>query len=114
MTSTRAYALREEYDADTFGGSVTLGDGTAFDVAASLDLGGGVIVTDDEGLIVALDAYPALKRVAVPEGQGGYDSLKKDDLEKLASDRGVEIPDNATKAQIIDALQNADSEGDDS
>lgn len=65
--STRAYELRDSVDPELFGGSVTSGDGTIFDVGAALEDGGGVIGTDDEALIVALDSYEPLKRVAVPE-----------------------------------------------
>lgn len=36
------------------------------------------------------------------------DGLKKDELEKLAADRGVDISAAKTKAEIIDALKSAD------
>lgn len=115
MQTVRAFELIDSLDAELFGGSVTMPDGTSFDVGAALSEGGGIIVTDDETLITILDGYTALKRAAVPEDQRGYDGLKKDELLDLVDERNadearadVELPDNATKDQIIDALRVAD------
>jgi hypothetical protein len=45
---TRAFELREDIDAELFGGSVTLSTARHYDVAAALAEGDGKIVTDDE------------------------------------------------------------------
>jgi hypothetical protein len=54
------FTLRPEY-ADGFdGGSTALADGTAYDVKAALDAGGGSIILDaekDERIITALAGY---------------------------------------------------------
>lgn len=119
MQTVRAFELREGLDAETFGGSATLPDGTSLDLAAALAEGDGVIVTGDENTIVALDSHTALKRAAVPEDQRGYDGMLKADLVAEVDRRNaadddrpaIELPDNATKEQIISALVADDAEG---
>lgn len=115
MLTTRAFELIESIDAELFGGSVTLGDGTSYDVAAALAEGNGIIVTDDERLIDALDAYVPLKRAVVPEDQRGYDGMKKPDLvaeiEKRNADdtrENVDVDLDANKETLISALRIAD------
>ena len=56
------YELSSDYDAKTFGGNFALRSGELYDVAAELKKGSGRIVTDDEHLITALDAYEAVVR----------------------------------------------------
>ena len=64
---SRAYALKETIK-DFAGGSVTLPPtGRTLDVKARLNNGNGVIVTNDDNEIAALEAYPALKSVPVPK-----------------------------------------------
>jgi hypothetical protein len=117
MDSTRAFKLREGIDPETFGGSVTLPDGTSFFVHDALEENDGVIVTRDEALAVALDAYTALVSAAVPEDQRGYDALKVDELraevDRRNSDRDddekIEVAEPGNKPQLIAAL-NADDE----
>jgi hypothetical protein len=65
--SQAAFALRAEFDADTFAGSTSLPDGTVYNVGEALSEGKGTIVTDDETVVTVLDAYPALKRTTVPK-----------------------------------------------
>lgn len=67
----RAFELRADYDVKTFGGTVALGDGSTFDVAAELKKGGGKIVTANEQTATALAAYPALKEVPAASKSGG-------------------------------------------
>jgi hypothetical protein len=71
--STVAYAIRKTVDADSFAGSVSLPDGVLFNVGEAFESSahsnddGKVYVTSDVHEIAALDAYPPLKHVAVPE-----------------------------------------------
>jgi hypothetical protein len=58
------YELSDEYDAKTFGGNFALRSGELYDVAAELKKGSGKIVTDDEHLITALDAYHGVVRAS--------------------------------------------------
>lgn len=43
-------------------------------------------------------------------GEADYDRMKKDDLERLAGERGVALKSGATKDEIVKALQRADRE----
>ena len=45
---------------------------------------------------------PVVEEIAVD-----YSKLKKDDLLKIAKDKGVEIPTGATKDVIIESIKNA-------
>jgi hypothetical protein len=71
------FQLASDLDAKTFGGSLALRDGSAYDVAAELKAGGGKIVTEDEHLITALDAYHGTERATsspAPAPKKGEDS----------------------------------------
>lgn len=63
-----AFALRSSFEGDDFAGTVNVPGGDMLNVGEALSEGKGVIVTDDDAVITALDAYPALKRTTVPEG----------------------------------------------
>lgn len=115
MHTTRAYALRDGIDAETFGGSVTLRDGSTLDVASALVNGGGVIVSDDEHVNDTLDGYAPLKRVPVPADRIGYDGMKKselvDEIERRNADdtrENVDVDVTANKEVLISALRIAD------
>lgn len=115
---TRAFELREDVDSELFGGSITLGDGTAWDVGAALEEQNGIIVADDLALIAALDAYPALKRTAVPAGALGWDSKTVSDLEAEIESRNagrddddkIEVAPPGNKAELVAALVADDNE----
>lgn len=62
-----AFQLRADYEGKDFAGTVNVSGSDLYDVAAELQQGNGIIVTDDESVISALDAYPALKRTQVPD-----------------------------------------------
>lgn len=121
-----AYALRAEYEDIYTGGLIVAGD-SDFDVKAELDAADGVIVTDSPAIIQALDDYPALKRVPLPDDWydrqvGGppvekpvVDETSKDDLKKQAEDLGLAT--SGTKAELAEriaaALEAADQAGND-
>jgi hypothetical protein len=121
---TRAFELREDVDAELFGGSVTLADGTAFDVGAALEEGGGVIVTNDTHLIGALDLYPALKRAAVPpnatplEADVDWNTKTVADLEAEIErrnadrddDEKIEVAPPGNKPELVAAIAADDNE----
>lgn len=127
-----AYALREEFEGtvevfDTqedfdagngrevpkfAGGTFAIGEGETFDVAAELEEGEGVIVVDDRDqvLVMALDEYPALKRVAVPEGREPlreYDGQSVGTLRAECRRRGLAV--GGTKPQLIERLEANDA-----
>lgn len=105
MQTRRAFALRDSLDADTFGGSVSLPDGTTFRVDDALVEGKGLIVTDDPNLIAALDGYIALRAAAVPKELAGYDGMTVDELDALIATReNIALPDNPKKSDKIAAL----------
>lgn len=124
---TRAYELREGVDPELFGGSISTPDGMSWNVGDALKDGGGVIVTNDDFLKAALDAYEPLKRAVVPatgepvtldqtfgdvEGASvDYSSMLKDDLVREATTRGIDLPAGVTKDGIVTLLENADEEG---
>jgi hypothetical protein len=66
-----AFDLRAPYRPDgsqpLAGGTVGLPDGTLVDIAAELEQGDGVIVTDDPRVAQALSEVPVLKSTSVPE-----------------------------------------------
>lgn len=118
----RAYTLREEYDAELFGGNTTLSDGKSFDVGEALKDGGGEIVTTDPDLQNALNHFLALEGRAVEiegddEPTDDYENTLKADLEGLVAARNAEraeedripLADGALKPDIIAALR-ADDE----
>lgn len=105
MQTRRAFALRDSIDADTFGGSVALPDGSTFRIDDALVEGGGIIVTDDVALISSLDGYIALKQVAVPKELAGYDGMNVEELDAIIATRdGITLPDNPKKSDKIAAL----------
>lgn len=137
MSSTNAvaYTLREEYagtteqvitDPDTgaevdrvevptfTGGVIVIPDDRldddGFDVRAKLDEGDGFIVVDDSeaAILEALDAYPALKRVPVPDGAtitSSLDELKVADLRRQAELRGVDVDAGIKRDELVAGLK---------
>jgi hypothetical protein len=61
-----SFKLAQGLDPKTFGGTVALRDGSAYDVAAELRKGSGKITTADEHLITALDTYHGVERADAP------------------------------------------------
>lgn len=119
----RAFELREDVDAKLFGGSVTLGDGTSFNVGEVLSENDGLIVTEDPSLIAALDVYPALKRAAVPanatplEADVDWSTKTVDELraeiEKRNADRDddeIEVAPPGNKPELVAAIVADDNE----
>ena len=111
MQHRRAFALRDSLDAETFGGSVAMPDGTTFRVDDALAETGGMIVTGDPALIGVLSEYNALKQVPVPEEHAGYDGMKVAELDALIAERGISVPEGAVKADKVAALY-ADDQAD--
>lgn len=127
-----AYELREDYrgtvtqnidgedvEVPVFtGGLVHVGtDGREADVRELVDgRDDGVIVVDDYEpvLVVALDAYPALKRTKVPDGAiavnvaAKYEELSKAELRAEATARGIAGGSSASKAELVAALEEHD------
>ena len=66
LDSAVSFELRGDLDRRTFGGNLAKTDGTLFDLAVALEDGNGMITTDDENLITALDAHEALVREGTP------------------------------------------------
>lgn len=130
MKQLVAYALRADLEGDVevypeegkvetvrkFGGGVLwVGDGD-FHVRDSLDAGDGTIVVRDydQVLVDLLDAYPALKRVAVPASPAAivspYDRRETEDLRHLASLRDIDGSiSRASRASLISALETQDA-----
>lgn len=124
--STVAYALREEYQGTTvqnidgedrevpvFTGGVIRAGEDDFDVREALDEGDGVIVVAEtsSGLLSALDEYPALKRVAVPEGAAPLTEYQGAPLGRLrveAKRRGLDGYSRANREALIAALEEHD------
>jgi hypothetical protein len=81
-----AYGLRAPYEDTYAGGSICVGaNGEAMDILAELEKGNGVIVVPETNTyaLTALDAYPPLKRVAVPKKQAAKPAAaKSDDVKK--------------------------------
>lgn len=85
-------------------------DSDSFDVRARLDEGDGVIVVDanDVGVINALDEYPPLKRVAVPDGAtvtSSLDGLKVADLRRQAELRDLELEAGIKRDELVAGIQ---------
>lgn len=128
---TRAFELRDDVDPELFGGSVTLQSGIAWDVREALDDGDGVIVSADPALIHALDNYPALKRVGVPEGAVVVETIpfekqtvpdlqaeiNRRNSERADVDDQIVVEPPANKPELVAALEaddakiNAENEG---
>lgn len=124
-----AFALRAEYEGHVdveledgstetrpkFGGGLlAVGDGD-FNVGETLEEGSGTIVVyaHDSRLIDLLEAYPALKRVAVPAGAepiNPYVRRSRDDLRLQASLRDLEGLGNASHDRLATALLAHDGE----
>lgn len=106
MEHKRAFALREAVDPELFGGSVAMPDGSTFSIHDALVEHDGIIVTDDPNLIAALDVYPDLKNVGVPDESKELDKLTVDTLRELAASEQppIELGDATKKQQIIDQI----------
>ena len=105
MKHRRAFALRDNIDAATFGGSVAMPDGSTFRVDDALVETNGVVVTDDATLIDVLLGYIAVKEVPVPKEHAGYDGMTVEELDaEIALRENIELADNAKKADKINAL----------
>jgi hypothetical protein len=122
------YGLREEYAGTVIqrdkpgdegvevpkfsGGVVSIGnEGESLDIAEALEEGGGEIVVSDtdQRAVIALDEYPALKRLRTSDDPpdtptiGWADRLKVD-LVKEADSRGIEGGAGALKDDLVQAL----------
>jgi hypothetical protein len=105
MKHRRAFALRDSIDAETFGGSFAMPDGSTFRVDDALREQNGIIVTDDPPLIDALSAYIAVKEVPVPKDQTGYDGMTVEQLDaELSTRENVTLAADAKKSDKIAAL----------
>lgn len=127
MSDAVAFALTAEYEGTTtvqledgateerpiFAGGLLHTDPGDFDVAAELEAGKGTIVASarDQRLVDLLDAYPPLKRVAVPDGAkpiSPYARLDVETLRHTASLRDVDGAGSASRTKIIRALDAQD------
>jgi hypothetical protein len=107
-----------EVDVPAFtGGVISYDDGQSFDIRAALDEDPhpGVIVVSEAntGLVLALDEYPALRRVTVPTDladapTSGYDDLTVTQLRAEADRRGLEGAARARKDILVKALTDHD------
>lgn len=127
---TIAYALREEFEGtveqeledgtvvevDKFlGGLINVGNGD-LDVKLALEEGGGEIVVDerDAQIVMALNGYPALKRVGsdaevtIDPDVVLYHDRKRDELAGDAKARGLEGVTGALKDDLVYALEEHD------
>lgn len=91
------------------GGVIGIGGDRSFDVREALTDGGGTIVVADvdEGLITALDEYPPLKRVPVPENAEAIDpyvGMSREALRDEAQRRGLSGHARAAKPALRAAL----------
>lgn len=132
MSDLRAYALRDEYagtvvqaidgedrEVPVFsGGLVNGGDNFGdVDVAKLLEEGGGTIVVDprDPVLAAALDEYPPLKDVPVPDGASPVNDLYSNRgvrwLRAEVKRRGIDGLSKATKDELVAALEEYDRAG---
>lgn len=108
-----AFELREKYAEKFSGGTVSPG-GKTFNVASSLEEGGGKIVVDDAvdpALVDALDGFPALKRAGVEETDTPVDQLEiltVAELRDTATRLGVS-PEGRSKQAYIEAIRAAQS-----
>lgn len=130
MTDTRiAWALRDEYagtvlqrehdedpgtEVPKFSGGVISAAARDLNIGELLAEGDGVIVLElpDQAVITALDDYPALKRVPVPEGATPLDTplegLKLADLRDRAKALELEGAGGLTKAELAAVLAEVD------
>ena len=105
-----AYTLREEY-AGTIEQVITDPEtGAEVERVTVPTFTGGVIVVDanDVGVINALDEYPALKRVAVPDGAtvtSSLDGLKVADLRRQAELRDLELEAGIKRDELVAGIQ---------
>lgn len=96
------------------GGLLAVGDGD-LDVGQALEDGDGTIVlyAHDSRAVDLLEAYPAVKRVAVPAGASPinpYARRTHDDLKLQASLRDLEGVGNASKTRLAEVLLAHDAE----
>src|SRR6059058_4740655 len=89
-----AYGLRAEHESAYAGGVLNVSQDRSFDVGQALQDGSGQIVVDDhdEALLVALDGYPALKRVPAKDAEptvDQYGSMSADQLKDLIKTRAL-------------------------
>jgi hypothetical protein len=115
--SKTAFALRSEYAGDGgegfLGASTTVGD-VHLDLGELLKAGDGTIVVEDaqQGLVDALDAAPALKRTAVPEGATAviyWSLMPRLALNDEAARRGITGYSQLSKEDLAAALQAQDA-----
>lgn len=120
-----AYQLRDEYAGDVevngetvprfTGGPVSVDVDREINIGEALGENDGVIVVDDgdHAMTAALDGYPALKRVAVPEGaepvEGDYDSRTNNQLRAELNRRGVQGAGNKSHDELVAALEGYDT-----
>lgn len=110
-----AYALRADYEGIFRGGILALDGDRSFDTAQALEEGDGTIIVDDANipLVLALDAFPALKRVSLPDNarvsQSAYDAHHLNALRHELRRRGIKVRGNITKQAAIDALVEHDN-----
>lgn len=110
----KAFTLADssDYDVETIQSGVALPDGTQFDVGEALRTGNGTIVTDDRNLQATLDGFHLVEECEVPADElPDYGSNTKDDLRAEVEARGLDVSDDATKADLVAALEQNDSEG---
>lgn len=118
-----AFALREDYagtvevdgaEVPVFTGGLLAVADRDVDVRAELDAGAGIIVVADHdaALAEALAAYPALKRVAVPDGSDPvepYVGLTVPELRAELKLRELTVDANARRDDLVTALLEHDS-----
>lgn len=94
--STIAFALRADYATNYTGGVIAVGYDRTLDIKAEIETGGGQIVVpdNDPSLLLALDGYPALKRVTAGDSDvtvdDRYEAMSVSDLRAEAKSLGVE------------------------
>lgn len=90
------------------GGVVTIDGDNSFDIGEALETGEGIIVLEEtDPLIPLLDAYPALKRVPVPEGAtitGSLDAMNLNQLRGEAKRLGLQGYSGANKVALKNAI----------
>lgn len=104
MTDLRAYALREPYELETFGGSVALPDGSTFRVDDALVDGDGLIVTGDPAKITILDSYEATVDAGLPDMRKRLDGYTIAELRAFADENFVELGNAERKSDILDVI----------
>jgi pyruvate/2-oxoglutarate dehydrogenase complex dihydrolipoamide acyltransferase (E2) component len=87
MEKLVAYATRDD---EAIAGSVSVGDGEAFDIGAALEEGEGTITVVAGSLLErSLDGVPALERVTVPEGAEAVNAEEAEGTAPDATDAAV-------------------------